>query len=311
MRTAWDDDEHEALRGLSMLAQLIYLKVFRRRMDYATGIAGGPGRMISLACIIEEVGFVPDLRSTKPRWVPTRGEVRAAIAELERLRPLGDDPDTLAALLDERGSGLATGYVKKLVLARTDESVQNMNNPRTTHEQPYNNRQLNRPDVIDSKDNAQDEQPMSNPMQSGMNNPPPVSGIRKSITPEVAIEREPKNARGARLLLTTLPDDWRQWASTARPDLNTDTTWQMFRDHWLATPGARGCKADWLATWRNWVRREHSSPGGHNGNRYESTLDRRARINGALIAAGQRAFDEMGSGPAGPVRGDLAEGLCR
>lgn len=260
MRTAWDDDEHEALRGLSMLAQLIYLKVFRRRMDYATGIAGGPGRMISLACIIEEVGFVPDLRSTKPRWVPTRGEVRAAIAELERLRPLGDDPDTLTALLDERGSGLTTGYVKKLVLARTDQSVQNMNNPRTTHEQPYNNRPVNRPDVIDSKDNAQDEQPMNNPMPSGMNNPPPVSGIRKTITPEAVLCGEAKNARGARLQLSDLPDDWRSWAIKERPDLSADATWQIFCDYWKAMPGPKGNKLDWQATWRNWVRSQHSSP---------------------------------------------------
>lgn len=28
-----------------------------------------------------------------------------------------------------------------------------------------------------------------------------------------------------------------------------------FKDYWLAVPGAKGVKADWLATWRNWVRR--------------------------------------------------------
>ncbi|MBP8283316.1 MAG: hypothetical protein KAX46_05305 [Chromatiaceae bacterium] len=298
MRTAWDDDEHEALRGLSMLAQLIYLKVFRRRMDYATGIAGGPGRMISLACIIEEVGFVPDLRSTKPRWVPTRGEVRAAIAELERLRPLGDDPDTLTALLDERGSGLTTGYVKKLVFARTDQSVQNMNNPRTTHEQPYNNRPENRADVIDRKDNARDEQPMNNPMPSGMNNPPPVSGIREEITTTAALEREAKNARGARLSLTLLPVEWQQWAKTARPDLDPDTTWQIFRDHWTAMPGAKGCKADWQATWRNWVRREQQhTPGAARGQHHRT--DQLEDINAEWRRRGQQAFDEVVGGLAG------------
>jgi hypothetical protein len=31
---------------------------------------------------------------------------------------------------------------------------------------------------------------------------------------------------------------------------------ERFRDYWLAVPGARGRKADWGATWRNWCRRE-------------------------------------------------------
>lgn len=29
----------------------------------------------------------------------------------------------------------------------------------------------------------------------------------------------------------------------------------VFRDYWMATPGAKGRKTDWLATWRNWMRR--------------------------------------------------------
>ena len=28
-----------------------------------------------------------------------------------------------------------------------------------------------------------------------------------------------------------------------------------FRDYWIAVPGSKGVKLDWLATWRNWVRR--------------------------------------------------------
>lgn len=36
----------------------------------------------------------------------------------------------------------------------------------------------------------------------------------------------------------------------------------MFADHWRAKPGADGRKADWLATWRNWVRRERDPPLG-------------------------------------------------
>lgn len=37
-----------------------------------------------------------------------------------------------------------------------------------------------------------------------------------------------------------------------------------FRDYWLAQPGQRGVKLDWLATWRNWCRKAlemNSGPG--------------------------------------------------
>jgi uncharacterized phage protein (TIGR02220 family) len=136
MRTQWNDREHNALRGLSMLAQLLYLRVFRRRMHYQTGIAGGHGQHISTQALIEEVSFVPDARSSKKAWKPSRGELRAAIAELERPRWLDPDDAEPVILLVDMGSGKEEGYVKKCVLADLGSSAQNMNNPRTTQEQP-------------------------------------------------------------------------------------------------------------------------------------------------------------------------------
>jgi len=29
-----------------------------------------------------------------------------------------------------------------------------------------------------------------------------------------------------------------------------------FRDYWVALPGAKGCKLDWDATWRRWIKKE-------------------------------------------------------
>ena len=40
-----------------------------------------------------------------------------------------------------------------------------------------------------------------------------------------------------------MPDDW--WRATHL----------RFADHWAAQPGQKGVKADWPATWRNWIRR--------------------------------------------------------
>jgi len=64
-----------------------------------------------------------------------------------------------------------------------------------------------------------------------------------------------------------LPKKWGEWALTERSDWNSDTVRKVadqFRDHWLAKGGADARKADWEATWRNWVRREKSLSGAVN-----------------------------------------------
>ena len=68
-----------------------------------------------------------------------------------------------------------------------------------------------------------------------------------------------KSPRGTALPETwTLPDDWKTWAEGARPDVDVLTVADSFRDYWVAKPGKDGRKADWLATWRNWVRNQRS-----------------------------------------------------
>jgi hypothetical protein len=71
--------------------------------------------------------------------------------------------------------------------------------------------------------------------------------------------------------LTALPDDWKAYALKTRPDLDPLETWDRFRDYWIAKPGKDGLKADWLATWRNWVRNERQ---GRARNQASSVSDR-------------------------------------
>ena len=68
------------------------------------------------------------------------------------------------------------------------------------------------------------------------------------------------NAKAA----TRLADDWVlqqawcDWALQARPDLTDDEVRkqaEVFADFWHAKAGADAKKLDWLATWRNWIRR--------------------------------------------------------
>lgn len=57
-----------------------------------------------------------------------------------------------------------------------------------------------------------------------------------------------------------LPTEWKAWALGATggrwPESRVMLIAAKFKDHWLSKPGAAGVKADWLATWRNWIREE-------------------------------------------------------
>lgn len=58
-----------------------------------------------------------------------------------------------------------------------------------------------------------------------------------------------------------LPEEWAHWAMEQHPGLTPAGVRHIadsFRDYWLAKGGADARKADWAATWRNWVRREKS-----------------------------------------------------
>jgi hypothetical protein len=56
-----------------------------------------------------------------------------------------------------------------------------------------------------------------------------------------------------------LPPEWKDWAVAACPNLDPQRIVRIsldFRDYWLGKAGKDARKADWLATWRKWVRKE-------------------------------------------------------
>ena len=82
---------------------------------------------------------------------------------------------------------------------------------------------------------------------------------------------------------TRLPDNWMPSESTIQamrkqfPYVNLQAEHEKFTDHWIGQPGAKGRKANWDATWRNWIRRtaENARPAHRNNGPMLSTADQR------------------------------------
>lgn len=56
----------------------------------------------------------------------------------------------------------------------------------------------------------------------------------------------------------------------------------MFADHWHAATGKDGRKADWEATWRNWIRRASLPRPAHYGAQ-QSGQNKHAGANAAIF----------------------------
>lgn len=65
---------------------------------------------------------------------------------------------------------------------------------------------------------------------------------------------------------TRIPDDFgisaemRRWAHDEIHGFDIDREHKRFRDYWRAKSGKDATKLDWIATWRNWMRRAAESP---------------------------------------------------
>ena len=63
-------------------------------------------------------------------------------------------------------------------------------------------------------------------------------------------------------------------AEAGRTPENLNHELEKFRDHWTAAAGSKGLKADWDATWRNWIKRSDDFAPKSNGRpRTASSMD--------------------------------------
>jgi uncharacterized protein YdaU (DUF1376 family) len=98
-------------------------------------------------------------------------------------------------------------------------------------------------------------QPNRNPNQE------PITNNHKPTTKN----QEPHKVKSICATATRLPADWKpgheliEFCKTTRPELNPFDVADAFVDYWIAQPGAKGRKADWPATWRNWVRNQRKT----------------------------------------------------
>lgn len=66
---------------------------------------------------------------------------------------------------------------------------------------------------------------------------------------------------------TRIPDlfpvtpEMRSWSAANTPGLDPDAVTARFVDYWRGAPGQKGVKADWYATWRNWMRKASDEMG--------------------------------------------------
>ena len=91
--------------------------------------------------------------------------------------------------------------------------------------------------------------------------------VSPALPREEKKREEKKSAAKAEGSATRLPQDWQPgereiaFCKAERPDLEPLAVAVRFADYWVAQPGAKGRKLDWLATWRNWVRNERGERG--------------------------------------------------
>jgi len=98
--------------------------------------------------------------------------------------------------------------------------------------------------------------------------PPKTQSLSESVSEtkaEIEIERDTSSStkkRGAAKRGTRIPEpfmlttEMRQWAVEEVPNVDADASTRRFVDYWRAESGAKATKIDWIATWRNWLRRD-------------------------------------------------------
>lgn len=129
---------------------------------------------------------------------------------------------------------------------------------------------LNRAYTADSQQGQEPSRPTANKADSrnlpGSQSSPtrPTAGAEEKNQEN----NQKNNQRVERTRATRIPDPFnvsqtmREWAAAEVPGVDVDRSTRTFVDYWRAESGAKATKRDWIATWRNWLRRDAERTGG-------------------------------------------------
>ena len=191
------------------------------------------GLWIELMCIAHEGGTYGVLSINGKPMAP---------AQIARM--VGESPSVVAKLLAElEDAGVFSRDEQGCIYSRRMVKDEHVRNVRADAGRLGGN-----PNLLKQKDK-----------QTTWQNPTPSSSSSSSSSENEDTAPSAKSPRGTALPKDwTLPDDWKNWAEKERPDVDVATVADSFRDFWIAKPGKDGRKADWQATWRNWVRNQRA-----------------------------------------------------
>ena len=115
----------------------------------------------------------------------------------------------------------------------------------------------------------------------------PDSPIAESVIPMSQQVAPAQQAAAPKKRATRLPDDWRPdreyWEAAQLINKSITQEWfvataHKFKDYWIAKSGKDATKADWLATWRNWIRRDVENQTAPKG-QYKTAAEKEAERN--------------------------------
>lgn len=91
----------------------------------------------------------------------------------------------------------------------------------------------------------------------GGNAPPDPTRPDPTHTDSKESDKKPRGARGTRVPRDfTITDDLRDWAARETPHVDVDRKLGEWIDFWTGVAGKAGYKSDWVATWRNGMRKQ-------------------------------------------------------
>lgn len=123
-------------------------------------------------------------------------------------------------------------------------------------------------DLQDSKEKVAERRQVNAENGKKGGRPRKTRSLSKSPSEKKAEEEEeaetdtPPKGGGARKRGTRLPEpfmltnEMREWAVAEVPTVDVEASTRKFVDYWRAETGQKATKLDWIATWRNWLRRD-------------------------------------------------------